>query len=366
MRNNRRWKKVCAAFLAAACFSGTVSQGFCGSSFVCAEETETETEAETVYGQKDLELLENVEKAEADGVDGLDADSIDWGNADIQVMEDEDVSNLLLIGQDRREGQDRQRSDSIIICSVNKEKGKIVLTSIMRDLYVPIPGYKDNRINAAYQFGGMELLDEVIEENLGIHIDGNIEVDFDGFMEALSVLGDLDIELNATEANYLNEHSDLSETDEIGWELKEGMNSMTPAQLLAYSRTRFIGNSDWERTERQRKVLTAAYEKAKKMNVFNLVRLAYKIFPNFTTDLSIGQVAGYIYTVLTGSIEGLESYRIPVDGTYNCVTLAPGMEVLIPDLTANSSYLQQFIYGVDVSGNVAETETESESETETE
>ena len=179
MRNNRRWKKVCAAFLAAACFSGTVSQGFCGSSFVCAEETETETEAETVYSQKDLELLENVEKAEADGVDGLDADSIDWGNADIQVMEDEDVSNLLLIGQDRREGQDRQRSDSIIICSVNKEKGKIVLTSIMRDLYVPIPGYKDNRINAAYQFGGMELLDEVIEENLGIHIDGNIEVDFD-------------------------------------------------------------------------------------------------------------------------------------------------------------------------------------------
>ena len=366
MRNNRRWKKVCAAFLAAACFSGTVSQGFCGSSFVCAEETETETEAETVYSQKDLELLENVEKAEADGEDGLDADSIDWGNADIQVMEDEDVSNLLLIGQDRREGQDRQRSDSIIICSVNKEKGKIVLTSIMRDLYVPIPSYKDNRINAAYQFGGMELLDEVIEENLGIHIDGNIEVDFDGFMEALSVLGDLDIELNATEANYLNEHSDLSETDETGWELKEGMNSMTPAQLLAYSRTRFIGNSDWERTERQRKVLTAAYEKAKKMNVFNLVRLAYKIFPNFTTDLSIGQVAGYIYTVLTGSIEGLESYRIPVDGTYNCVTLAPGMEVLIPDLTANSSYLQQFIYGVDVFGNVAETEKASESETETE
>ena len=48
MRNNRRWKKVCAAFLAAACFSETVSQGFCGSSFVCAEETETETEAETV------------------------------------------------------------------------------------------------------------------------------------------------------------------------------------------------------------------------------------------------------------------------------------------------------------------------------
>ena len=367
MRNVRRWKKLCAAVLAAACLAGTAGQNFAGScSFVQAAETEseTETETETVYSQEDLELLENLDKAEADGVEGLDTDSIDWGNAKIQIMEDEDVSNILLIGQDRREGQDRQRSDSMIICSVNKDKGKIILTSVRRDLYVPIPGYKDNRINAAYQFGGMDLLDEVIEENLGIHIDGNVEVDFDGFMEALSVLGNLDIELNATEAKYLNEHSDLSETDETGWTLKEGVNSMTPAQLLAYSRTRYIGNSDWERTERQRKVLTAAYEKAKDMSPFNLIRLAYRIFPNFTTDLSIGQVVGYIYTVLTGGIEGIESYRIPVDGTYNCVTLAPGMEVLIPDLTANSSYLQQFIYGVDASGNTAETETETETESE--
>ena len=150
--------------------------------------------------------------------------------AEIQVMEDEEVSNILLIGQDRRKGEDRQRSDSIIICGVNKDKGVIVpLTSVYaRDTpRADSPGYKDNRINAAYQFGGMELLDEVIEENLGVHIDGNVEVDFDGFMESLSVLGNLDIELNATEAKYLNSHSDLSETDENGWTLKEGVISMT-------------------------------------------------------------------------------------------------------------------------------------------
>ena len=66
-------------------------------------------------------------------------------------------------------------------------------------------------------------------------------------MEALSVLGDLDIELNATEANYLNEHSDLSETDETGWELKERQEFHDAGDsFLAYSRARFIGNSDWE------------------------------------------------------------------------------------------------------------------------
>ena len=153
MRNVRRWKKLCAPVLAAACFAGTVGQNFTGScSFVQAAETESETEAETVYSQEDLELLNSLDQAEAEGVDGLDADSIDWGDAEIQVMEDEEVSNILLIGQDRRKGEDRQRSDSIIICSVNKDKGEIILTSVMRDLYVPIPGYKDNRINAAYQF----------------------------------------------------------------------------------------------------------------------------------------------------------------------------------------------------------------------
>lgn len=84
MRNVRRWKKLCAPVLAAACFAGTVGQNFTGScSFVQAAETESETEAETVYSQEDLELLNSLDQAEAEGVDGLDADSIDWGKAEI-------------------------------------------------------------------------------------------------------------------------------------------------------------------------------------------------------------------------------------------------------------------------------------------
>ena len=107
MRNNRRWKKVCAAFLAAACFSGTVKSGLLRQFLcLCGGEPKQRQKRKPFTVKKIWELLENVEKAEADGVDGLDADSIDWGNADIQVMEDEDVSNLLLIGQDRREGQE--------------------------------------------------------------------------------------------------------------------------------------------------------------------------------------------------------------------------------------------------------------------
>lgn len=290
--------------------------------------------------QEDFEIDEELAQEIAENkVDALDPDEVQWNNADIDVMRDKDVSNILLIGQDRREGQGRQRSDSMIICSINKKSKKIILSSVMRDLYVPIPGYSDNRINAAYQFGGMPLLDQVMEESLGIHIDGNIEVDFEGFISAMTEVGNLDIELYQAEADHLNNGN--------GWNLKEGVNSMTPEQVLAYSRIRYVGHSDWERTDRQRRVLTAAFNKVKDRGVTELLAMADRIFPNLTTDMSNTQILGYMYTVLTNNITQIESYRIPVEGTYTNETLWMGMEVLMPDLKSNSEYLQAYIYGTE-------------------
>ena len=288
--------------------------------------------------QETFDIDEDVAKSVEDGTaeNVIDPEDVDWGDVDVNVMKDSDVVNILLIGQDRREGEGRERSDSMIICSINKKTNKIILSSVMRDLYVPIPGYSDNRINAAYQFGGMPLLDQVMEESLGVHIDANVEVDFEGFINALTQVGNLDIELNSAEAEYLNKN---------GWSLTEGVNSMTPEQLLAYARTRYVGHSDWERTDRQRRVLMAAFNKVKGEDVGTLLDLADKIFPSLTTDMSNMQIMGYVYTVATNNITEIENYRIPVEGTYECKTLRKGMEVLVPNLTENSKYLQQYIYG---------------------
>ena len=267
---------------------------------------------------------------------------------DINGMKDKDVINILLIGQDRREGQARQRSDSMILCSINKARKKIILTSIMRDLYVPIPGYSDNRINAAYQLGGMPLLDQVIEESLGVHVDGNVEVDFEGFVTSMAALGNLEIELSQAEADYMNRNGDgVEQPDPEGtpWNLKAGVNSLSPSQLLAYSRIRYVGNSDWERTERQRRVLMAAFEKAKKQGLAGMLALADQVFPNLTTDMTNGQILRLLYTVLASGITEVESYRIPAEGTYTNETLKIGMEVLVPDLEENSRMLQEWIYG---------------------
>ena len=267
---------------------------------------------------------------------------------DINGMKDKEVINILLIGQDRREGQARQRSDSMILCSINKARKKIILTSIMRDLYVPIPGYSDNRINAAYQFGGMPLLDQVIEESLGVHVDGNVEVDFEGFVTSMAALGNLEIELSQAEADYMNRNGDgVEQPDPEGtpWNLKAGVNALSPSQLLAYSRIRYVGNSDWERTERQRRVLMAAFEKAKKQGLAGMLALADQVFPNLTTDMTNGQILRLLYTVLASGITEVESYRIPAEGTYTNETLKIGMEVLVPDLEENSQALQKWIYG---------------------
>ena len=268
--------------------------------------------------------------------DTIDPEDIVWNNADIEVMKDKDVSNILLIGQDRREGQGRQRSDSMIICSLNKKTNKIILTSVMRDMYVPIPGYSDNRINAAYQFGGMELLDRVLEESLGVHIDANVEVDFEGFINCMAEVGNIDMQLNEEEAKYLN--------DANGWNLQAGYNSLTPEQALAFSRVRYVGHSDWERTDRQRRVIISAFNNVKGLSIPELISLADRIFPNVTTDMTNSEILGYVYTVVTNKMTTIDSNRLPAEGTYTCETLRKGMEVLVPDLKANAECLKEYIY----------------------
>ena len=98
------------------------------------------------------------------------------------------IVNLLLVGSDQR-GEESARSDTMLLVTYHRKTGDITLTSFLRDMYLPIPGHGSNRINAAYYEGGTELLDETLKENFGLHIDGNLEVDFSRFSEIIDLLG---------------------------------------------------------------------------------------------------------------------------------------------------------------------------------
>ena len=256
-----------------------------------------------------------------------------------------DVINILLIGEDARDGQTGQRTDTIIVLSLNRKKNITTMTSIMRDTYVNIPGHGGDRINAAYAYGGIDLLDQTIEENFGITIDGNMKVDFDGFLEAMAAVGSLDMELTAEEAQYMNENPALGSNNDVSdeeWNLKEGVNKLTPSQILCYSRMRYVGNSDWDRTERQRKVIAGVTSQVKHGHFIKGYKVASKAAPYISTDLKTGGMMKMAWNMVFG--KETDSHLIPAEGTYYADNIN-GMAVLVPDIDANKAALQRYING---------------------
>ena len=294
----------------------------------------------------EIQEIENggdVEQATGTGPT-VDDSEIDFGTEPQETIGGEEIINIMLIGQDRRSGQGRQRSDAMILCTLNKTTKTLTMTSFLRDTYVQIPGYKNNRINASYQLGGMELLDETLEVNFGIHVDANVEVDFNGFIEIVDMMGGVSIKLSSAEANYLNSRGNwgAGNVTEAGtdWNLKAGVNQLNGTQALAYSRIRAIG-MDFERTERQRKVITAVLEKVKSMSLLEINNILSHGLSLITTDMTNSEITGYVMDVVPMLLElNINSQRIPADGTYD-FKIVRNMDVVVIDFDANRRILQE-------------------------
>jgi len=260
-----------------------------------------------------------------------------------EVAPIEGIINILLIGQDRREGESRQRSDAMILCTFNTKNNTITMTSFLRDLYVQIPGYKPAKLNAAYQIKGMSLLDETLAVNFGVHVDANVEVDFNGFMKIIDLLGGVDINLTKAEASYLNTNGNWGVSGEAGtWDLKEGMNHLNAQQALAYSRIRYL-DSDFGRTERQRNVINALIKEYKNQSWTKMESLLWEILPLITTDMTNSEIIGYatqLFPMLSGAT--IVTQRIPASGMYENAVINND-EFLVPDLVANRQLLKNTI-----------------------
>lgn len=232
------------------------------------------------------------------------------------IFSGDDVINILLVGQDRRGGNSPQRTDAMILVTINKSKKTITMTSFMRDLWVYIPGKYNQRLNVPYMLGGFPLLNETLDYNFGIKGDYNVEIDFSGFMKAIDAVGGVDIELTSAEARYLNKWGNWDVEENQHWNLKEGVNCLTGSQALAYSRIREIG-SDFGRTNRQRTVLTTLIDKVKGSDVTELYALAKEIIPLIRTDMETNQIFDLIVDMLPMLTDmQIVSQRIPMDGEY--------------------------------------------------
>ena len=264
-------------------------------------------------------------------------EDVDWGQNEGEVIESgTNIVNILLIGQDARPGETNSRSDSMIMVTFNKEQKTITMTSFLRDLYVSIPGYHDNRINAAYAMGGMALLKQTIRENFDLDVDGCIEVDFQNFAQIIDLLGGVTLTLRQDEADYINHETEGT--------LSEGSQTLNGPQALTYARIRSLDlDGDFSRTDRQRKVMAALMESYRKARLSALLPLIREILPMLSTDLSAGQILMLaLETAPKLSDATLVSQCIPAPGTYRDQTI-DGMSVLVADMDAARQLLSETV-----------------------
>ena len=252
------------------------------------------------------------------------------------VVEDNFSTNILLIGQDSRSEEQKERSDSMILVSVDKKNNNIKLVSFMRDMYLEIPGHGSNRINASYKFGGKDLLKETIEKNFDIKIDNTVEIDFYGFKDAINCIGGVEGDIKEEEFDLLNGYiadiNVMSGEDMTLYHLSSpGLQTINGTQALAYARIRYVGNGDFERTERQRTILIAAVKKAKESNLLELIDLYKTLMPSIETDLGISSIVKLAKIGLSIDLENFETYNIPADAEFSSQRI-DGMAVLVPNL----------------------------------
>ena len=263
-----------------------------------------------------------------------------------------DVKNILFIGADKEKGG-ASRSDSIMIISVNKSAGKVIVTSILRDTHVDIPGECEAKINSAYAWGGANLLIQTIEQNFNIKIDGYAVVNFNMFTELVDGLGGIDIEVTENEADYINNrHNYKGEKKPDEFQSGESVH-LNGYQALWYARIRKL-DSDFMRTYRQRKVIAAIAENVKTElvtgNVFGLISTAKDVAPNIETSLSKSEFTSLILSMVSCvSKSGLEmdkllvSQQLPFEDTWWYESKWDGSSIAI-DLSENREMLYNSIY----------------------
>lgn len=279
-----------------------------------------------------------------------------------QLDKDTEVVNILLVGADKNlDEQDKagaeRRSDSMMIATLDIKHSKLKITSLMRDMYVEIPGYGSNKLNAAYSFGGIKLLYETIAENFGIKMDGYAEVNFDAFVNIIDQIGGIEATLTESEATNLNNTNYIKRKKYRN--LKVGKQTLNGYQALGYCRIRhgkrqadghYPGvytasgkGDDYGRTERQRLTIQAILTKVKTMAPGDLLKLAEVVLPNVKTDVSKKEIYTYLMTVVQMGTTELHQYALPIEGGYTSQTIN-GQDCLVPDIEANKAALKKFIF----------------------
>lgn len=279
--------------------------------------------------------------------------------AGIELRDDDGVTNILLFGEDKHDDDDYGRADTMILLSIDKNNGQMKQTSLMRDVYVTIPGVGDDKLNAAFSSGGPKLAAETVEYNFGIKIDKYVVVDFDSFTDIIDSLGGIDLDLTYDEVSYINWQSyrnhQTDDTDELKKdEYEYNMNDdgsytalvhLNGRQALWYARDRDSIGSDFDRTQRQRIVIDNIFSRLKNSNPLTLMGTVYAVSGHLTTNMNPLSVTGSGFEMISSFGYERKEHRIPTgDNYYDDWFEHCGQTIVIADDELENSRLHEFVF----------------------
>lgn len=300
----------------------------------------TDVSAETVAEDNELEDYLEELKNESPADAGIKAEL----RESIIALRDEKeqidgIINILLVGVDDSgisggsgTYAGSKNTDSMIMCTINPKTKKIILTSLMRDTLAEVVRangeYVPAKLNTAYRFGGYAGLFETIDRNFGIECDRFVGVNFSSFMDIISIVGGVDIYVTEDEAIEMNNvleginelYGENINNDKLT-DTSAGSKHLNGKQALSYARIRYLKGSDFGRTERQRKLITAVASKLGTLSIGKLDSLLSSLLSEVSTNLTQSECAELIANAPAYLGYEIVSLRIPADDTYEGITL---------------------------------------------
>lgn len=265
--------------------------------------------------------------------------------------------NIALFGVDSRDGGlgKGTRSDTIIIASINEDTGDIKLCSVYRDTYMNLSNDSYNKCNSAYAKGGPEQAIIMLNMNLDLNITDYVTVGFEGLTQTIDALGGVYIDVTEAEIPHLNNYQISmvgTTTDGKTFTATEGKDytavttpgyqKLNGLQATAYCRIRYIGD-DFERARRQRDVLSAVMEQAKKASASDLNKILDKVLPNVATSLDVDEMVGMLSNVAKYNIVGKDGFPFESNRATDKVG-GKGSCVIPNNLAENVTLLHEFLF----------------------
>ncbi|WP_374966693.1 LCP family protein [Lysinibacillus sp. RS5] len=244
-----------------------------------------------------------------------------------------DIENYLLLGIDTR-GEEKSRTDTMMVLSWNKKTNDVKLVSFMRDIYADIPGYQSYKLNTAYYLGGVQLLKDTISNMFGLPIHHYAIVDFKNFESLVDILAPNGVKIDV--------EKDMSE--KIGVSLKQGEQNLNGKELLGYARFRHDAEGDFGRVARQQKVIEALKnEILAPQNIVNIPKFVGAAQGYITTDLSSKEEVQQVLKMVSKGKVNIEKATIPIEGSFSYKYFSHAGDSIVIDVEKNKEFLRKFL-----------------------